>query len=143
MTKIGIITCANANQHGQCATTMCLSGIRTGTDQFAQYNESGGAELVGISRCSGCPTAVAPERILEGIRPLYQLGAEKVHLASCMMAICPFKNKYIKVIEAEYPEMEVVAGTHAPPPGYEEQFVEGMRVVMSQKKLTLGDLLKK
>lgn len=58
--------------------------------------------------------------------------AEKIHLSSCMVKICPFVNKYISAINAAYPDMEVTMGTDPFP----DQHRETMRKTMFKELLT-------
>jgi len=119
---------------------MCLKGINENEGEFERYKGIGGAELVGLVSCTGCPTAVAPEKILKNVRSLTFLGLDALHLSSCMMDLCPFKKKYQKVIEENFPELEIVHGTHAAPPEAEAMFVEGMKKMLTQPQVTMADL---
>ena len=140
MARIGILTCSNTRQNSACSSFMCLKGINENEGEFERYNDNGSAELVGIISCTGCPTAVAPEKILKNVKSLTFLGLDALHLPSCMMALCPFKKKYQKVIEESFPELEIVNGTHAAPPEVEEMFVEGMKRMLTQPQMTMADL---
>jgi predicted metal-binding protein len=141
MVKVGILTCANTTEHGTCASAGCLHALHESVEDFARYQEDGGAQLVGLSRCSGCPTALASERIHENVEPLVQMGAEIVHLSTCLLAACPYKNKYRTAIEEAFPQVEVVVGTHTPPPEELEQFKGAIRAILTQPKKTLGDFM--
>jgi predicted metal-binding protein len=96
---------------------MCLRDFQRGEGAFAWDEDPGGKELLGIISCAGCPTLAAPEKILHRIKPLADLGAQTIYLSSCMLALCPFKEKYKKLIEASFPGIAVVEGTHLPPEG--------------------------
>ena len=37
-----------------------------------------------------------------------------LHFSYCMTAVCSFIKKYQEVIEAAYPDIEIVHGTHKP-----------------------------
>lgn len=39
------------------------------------------------------------------------------------MALCPFKNKYIKLLGENFPEIEIIQGTHESPDGGPEWFL--------------------
>ena len=141
MIKVGILTCSNTNEHGKCAASACLQAVHATSDDFSCYKDQGGVQLVGLSRCSGCPTALAPERIQENVAPLVKMGAQAVHLSSCLFAVCPYKNKYKKAIEEAYPEVKVVMGTHTPPPEYLDLFKAAIKEILNQPKKTLGDYM--
>jgi predicted metal-binding protein len=111
--KVGIITCANVTQDMGCCSFMCLKELNSLTGPFEQYVEYGGAQLMGIISCAGCPTAAVPEKILSRVRALAELGCEVIHIDSCMEYVCPFKNKYKALIEENFPGVGVEIGTHA------------------------------
>jgi len=48
------------------------------------------------------------------IKSFIHYGANAVHLSYCMLVLCPFVKKYTKVIKEEFPEIELVLGTHEP-----------------------------
>lgn len=146
MTKIGILNCSNVTQELGCAATDCLRGMYRGEAAFAEHNNQGGAQLVGIVNCAGCPTAVAPEKILRKVRSLEAAGAETIHLSSCLMGVCPFKNKYIDLLKEHFPQLKVVGGTHgAPVPGMTPEIVQGaMQQALSMEKpsmVTVGKII--
>src|SRR4030043_756801 len=115
--RIGIVICSNSYHDMNCNSTMCLMDFQRGNSAFSQYNKSEGAELLGIISCAGCPTLAAPEKILHRIKPMVDLGVNAIHLSSCMLMLCPFKNKYKNLIEKTYPGLTVIEGTHFPPEG--------------------------
>lgn len=145
MTKVGIIRCRNLTQEMGCCSYMCLKELNRGAGHFARYAESGGAELMGIISCAGCPTAVVPERILSRVRALVDLGAEAVHLSSCLEYVCPFKNKYKFLIERDFPKVKVVVGTH----GYvrdketsQKMFREIIKSLLNQPRQSMTDVFR-
>ena len=140
MARIGILTCSNTRQNSACSSFMCLKGINENDGEFERYKENGGAELVGLISCTGCPTTVAPEKILKNVKSLTFLGIDALHLSSCMLALCPFKKKYQKVIEKNFPELEIVHGTHGATPETEEMFLEGVKRMLTQPQMTMADL---
>ncbi len=83
MKRIAILNCSNTMQELGCAACMCLENIHKTAGQFARYKADGGAQLVGIINCAGCPTAVAPEKLLNRVRPLAAIG---VDLSTCRRA---------------------------------------------------------
>jgi predicted metal-binding protein len=112
MKRIAILNCTNTTQDMGCSACMCLDNINKTAGGFARYKGDGGAQLVGIINCAGCPTSVAPEKLLNRVRSLTCLGVDAIHLSSCIMAVCPFKNKYLDVLRREFPGIEFVEGTH-------------------------------
>lgn len=144
MTKIGILTCANSTQGLGCSSYFCLQDVRTNGGTFAPYAENGGTELIGIISCSGCPTSLVPEKILSRVRSLAELGVEAIHMSSCMMALCPYKNKYKSLIQERFPEVNVVVGTHGSADNEQEivMFREGVKQLLTQPRQTMVDLIK-
>jgi hypothetical protein len=39
---------------------------------------------------------------------------DALHFSYCMTALCPFIEKYAKIIGEKYPDLQVVMGTHKP-----------------------------
>lgn len=115
MARIGIITCANMTNDLACSSAGCLEDSHAGKGKFTQYQERGGAQVIGIISCSGCPTLRAPEKILRRVRTLAASGVEAIHFAYCLERNCPFKNKYRQILQAEFPEIAFVSGTHEIP----------------------------
>ena len=110
MTRIGIINCGNLKNDLSCSSVLCFKDINAGAGTFKQYDED--FQVVGMVSCAGCPTAVGHEKILDKVNGLVSFGAEKIHLASCVMAIYPFKSKYEKIIKEHHPNIDIVMGTH-------------------------------
>ena len=109
--KIGIITCSNAVNDLDCCAAPCLRDICNRAGHFKDYPEN--ACLVGMLSCPGCPTSAYPEKIMRKVKSLAEFEVTAIHFSFCMVALCPFLNKYIKIIEAEYPHIKLVKGTHA------------------------------
>src|SRR6185369_7331842 len=116
MQRIGIITCSNITGDFACASRFCLADGHAGKGAFARYAEGGGAQIVGIINCAGCPTLLAPEKIIRRVRTLVAGGVDAIHFSNCLRDFCPFKSKYAAILQAEFPEVEFVHGTHEPPP---------------------------
>lgn len=132
MIRIAILCCDNIKNELNCAATGCLRSFNETKGMFEQYKEGMEAQLVGFSTCAGCPTLLAPEKIIKKIKPLVEISkAEKIHFSSCMVRICPFVNKYKSAINMVYPDVEVVMGTDA----VSDQYVETMKI-MFKKLLT-------
>ena len=145
MKKVGILTCANVVQDMGCCSFMCLKELNALTGPFARYSKYGGAQLVGIISCAGCPTAAVPEKILMRVRALAELGCEVIHISSCMEYACPFKNKYKTLIEENFPEVGVEVGTHAYVVDKETSkklFRKITRDILLQQRLSMTDMFK-
>lgn len=140
MKKVGILTCSNTTQDLGCSSFKCLESIYSNGGEFKQHEEHGGTQLAGIINCAGCPTAVSPEKLLERVRSLSVLGVEAIHLSACVMALCPFKNKYFKLLKKQFPEIEIIKGTHEAPEGEEEMFVGWAKQMLSSKPNPMADL---
>lgn len=144
MARIGLLTCSNTTQDVGCSSFLCLKDINAGEGKFKRYITNGGrAELVGIINCAGCPTAVAPEKLLGRVRSLTELGVDAIHLSACILALCPFKNKYLGMLRERFPGIEFVEGTHDEPPGVTaEMFVGSVKSMLTQPKQTMADVAK-
>ena len=140
MAKVGILTCSNTTQNAGCPSFMCMKGVNENGGEFARYKENGGAELMGIINCAGCPTAIAPDKLLGRVRSLAALGLDAIHLSSCIMSLCPFKNKYKKLLAEQFPEIQIVEGTHVEPPEVVQMFLEGMKGILTQPQHTMADM---
>ena len=62
-------------------------------------------------------------------------GADVIHMATCMVQICPFVAKYEKAILAENPNLTVVRGTHPEAP---QAIMEQMREHMLEQLTAPG-----
>ena len=62
-----------------------------------------------------------------------------IHLSSCVIAICPFRNKYLDVLRKEFPGIEFVEGTHGTSPQEAEQFRHLARHMLTAPKPNLPD----
>jgi len=113
MARIGILTCSNCTQELNCASAVCLGDMRKKKGFFDRYQDQE-VTLMGMISCAGCPTSTAPEKILRRVRALIDFKIDALHLSYCITALCPFMKKYIEVIKKEYPEIEIIEGTHKP-----------------------------
>ncbi|KHK00815.1 CGGC domain-containing protein [Desulfovibrio sp. TomC] len=125
MTDIGILTCSNTTQDVGCSTFGCLRAASEGTGHFAGYAD--GVRVVGVINCAGCPGRHAHDKILRRVGALAASGVTAIHLAACMVESCPFVGKYERTIQAAYPELAVVRGTHPQPPA---EFLERLQAQM-------------
>lgn len=114
MARIGILTCSNCTQETNCASVVCLGDMRKRKGFFERYKNEEKLDLVGIINCSGCPTLAAPEKILKRVASVASYKIDVLHFSFCVTALCPFSKKYQKIIQAEYPKLKIVLGTHKP-----------------------------
>jgi hypothetical protein len=69
---------------------------------------------------------------------------DAIHFAYCLESICPFKKKYLSVLQNEFPEMEFVHGSHEPLG--EEQAAEMGRFIhegLCNRPMTMADVAEK
>ncbi len=140
MRKVGILTCSNTTQDLGCSSFKCLEDVYRNGGEFKRHESQGGTQLAGIINCAGCPTIAAPEKLLERVRSLTVLGVEALHMSACMMALCPFKKKYITLLEKQFPNIEIVQGTHDAPEGEAEMFFDWAKQMLSHKPNPMADL---
>ncbi len=141
MTKVGILNCSNMTQEIGCSAFGCLDCVNKGTGAFERYED--GAELVGIINCAGCPTSRAPEKLLNRVRTLTEVGAEAIHFSACLLGFCPFKETYKKLIAEHFPNVAVVEGTHALPEGEAaEHMVDGMAALLRGHRTNMAEYIK-
>lgn len=114
MARIGILTCSNCVQETHCSSVVCFADMRKRRGFFNKYPKNEPLDLVGIISCSGCPTIIAPEKILRRVRAVAEFGIDALHFSYCMTALCPFISQYQKVIGDAYPNIELISGTHKP-----------------------------
>ena len=114
MTRIGILTCSNCTQDTNCASVACLGDMRKRRGFFERYADEDRLDLIGMINCAGCPTLAAPEKILKRVRALAGYRLDALHFSYCMTALCPFIARYDRIIRDNYPELEIVHGTHTP-----------------------------
>jgi len=142
MARIGIITCSNMTNDLACSSFGCLEDSHAGKGTFSRYAEQGGAQVVGIISCSGCPTLIAPAKIVRRVRTLVASSVDAIHFAYCLENICPFKKKYQSILQAEFPEIAFVNGTHEP---LDEERATAMGKFihegLCQKPLSMADVL--
>jgi len=114
MARIGIITCSNCTQDTNCASVVCLGDMRKRKGFFERYPQQEPLDLIGIINCAGCPTLAAPEKIMRRVRSVAEFRLDALHFSYCMTALCPFVARYEKTVRSEYPNLEIVLGTHQP-----------------------------
>ena len=141
MARIGIMTCSNITQDLGCPASVCLKAVRTKGGMFARYNDN--IDLMGIINCASCPGILGADKLVNRIRALVELNVDAIHFSSCMIDFCPSKEKYRKMINENYPDIDVVLGTHDPPEGITpEIFVKTVKEMFRQPKPSIIDLIK-
>ncbi|MFZ5648063.1 MAG: hypothetical protein ACOY30_10645 [Bacillota bacterium] len=64
---------------------------------------------------------------------------DAIHFSFCMTALCPFREKYVRVIREAYPDIRLVMGTHTPrDPG---EFQEEVKDLLCAGRMTMADLI--
>lgn len=143
MARIGILTCSNSTQDSNCASVVCLGDMRKRRGFFERYPEDESLDLIGIINCAGCPTVAVPEKILRRVRAVAEFRLDALHFSYCMTALCPFTKQYQKVIEEQYPDLEIVLGTHKPID--KKEFQRGVKELLCptiSKPQTMNDMVK-
>lgn len=138
MARIGIITCSNCAQETNCSSVVCLADMRKRKGRFDRYPKEDALELVGFVHCAGCPTSMAPRKILRRVRSLVDYRIEALHFSYCMTVLCPFLGKYEKEIREAYPDLEIVHGTHQP--GDTESFKRCVEEMLSPTVVVPQDM---
>jgi predicted metal-binding protein len=142
MARIGIITCSNMVNDLACSSIACLEDSHAGKGKFARYADAGGSQVVGIISCSGCPTLRAPEKIVRRVRTLAVSGVDAIHFSYCLEKNCPFKNKYRSILQAEFPEIEFVSGTHEVlDEGQAAEIDQFVKKALCQQNLSMADVI--
>lgn len=134
MSKIGILACESVTNEMNCVMIGCLGNLRGRQGSFKDYSEEEALDLVGIIHCGGCPTAVGTERIWQKVQALVDYGIDVLHLSSCLIQLCPFKDQFLSTIHEQYPDLKVVEGTH--PFQDEDAFKIGVNELLTQRVVT-------
>ena len=134
MAKVGILGCESVTRNMNCVMIGCLGNHRNREGTFKNYPEKDPLDLVGIIKCGGCPTAVGTEQIWQKVQALADYGIDALHLTSCLIQLCPFKDQFLSTIKKEYPDIKVVEGTHLFHD--EEAFKTGVQELLSQRVIT-------
>ena len=130
MARVGILTCSNSTQETNCASVVCLGDMRKRRGFFERYSKDEPLDLIGIINCAGCPTVAAPEKIIKKVRGLAEFRIDALHFSFCMTALCPFMKQYEKVVKKQYPDLEIVPGTHTPVD--QKKFQRGVKELLCQ-----------
>lgn len=140
MSRIGILTCSNATGELGCSASVCLRDLRKRAGEFARYPKDSPLALVGIISCPGCPTLTGPQKLLERVRALTEFRLDTIHLTYCLVALCPFKNKYIRALKENFPQTEIVCGTHESHLTH-HRFRDEVAGLFCQPRRTMTDLI--
>ena len=111
MKRVGILTCANASLKLSCCSASCKSDFKNRDGMFKSYSRDRDVELVSIASCPGCPTDVAPGSLLREVKALAKT-VQIIHFSSCIVALCPFKEKTMEPLKNKFPAIVFIAGTH-------------------------------
>jgi predicted metal-binding protein len=128
MARVGIITCSNCAHETNCSSVVCLADMRKRKGLFDCYPKEEPLDLVGLVHCAGCPTNVAPAKILKRIRSLINYKIDALHFSYCMTVLCPFLRKYENEIRNTYPDLNIIHGTHRP--GDTEEFQKAVKEML-------------
>jgi hypothetical protein len=85
---------------------------------------------------------VAADRVWQKVQALAGCGIEALHLTSCLVNLCPFKDEFVTVIQRDFPTIKVVEGTH--PFNDLKAVKEGVKELLSQRAAThqsMNDLI--
>lgn len=140
MARIGILTCSNATQELGCSSVSCLADFRKRRGMFSEYPEEEKLTLVGIINCPGCPTLVGADKLLQRIRALTEFRVDAIHFTYCIKSLCPFREKYKKALEDNFPNIKIIVGTHEEHITPEE-FRERVKRLFCHPRKTMVDLI--
>lgn len=111
--KVGIIIC---DRYKNCAGGKCFKAMQNREGAFDIYSKDEPLEIVGYTRCGGCPGGnieYTPEEMIKN-------GAEAIHFATGFVVgfpPCPYISQFKAFIENKY-NIKVVVGTHPIPEKY-------------------------
>lgn len=141
MSRIGILTCSNATGELGCSSVSCLRDLRKREGEFSRYTKAEPLDLVGIISCPGCPTVAGPVKLLQRIRGLTEFRVDAIHFSYCMLALCPFKEKYLSTLREHFPGIEIIEGTHSPHVT-RDTFRDEVRRLFGQTRRTMTDVIR-
>lgn len=142
MARIGILTCSNATQDLGCSSVVCLADLRKRKGFFAAYPQDEPLDLVGVINCPGCPTLAGYDKLLQRIRALTEFKVHAVHFSKCVKDLCPFREKYLRVLQEAFPQVQFVVGTHEEQ-GTPEDFRRLVQGLFAQPRQSMIDLILK
>ncbi len=141
MARVGILTCSYTADEIGCNAFSCFRDASGCGGQFAKHSDDDGAQVIGMIVCAGCPTAVGSSRIIERVRSLYEMGLDSLHIANCVVAVCPFKEEFIDTIKENFPNLDIVIGSHGPTNTERaERYKALSEKILSEQNRTLRDL---
>jgi len=114
-TKIGIVIC---DRYKDCAGGKCFRSMKNREGAFSIYGKEEELEIVGYTRCGGCPGGnieYSPEEMLKN-------GVDVIHFATGMLVgypPCHRIDHFKRFIQEKY-VINVVVGTHPIPEKYYE-----------------------
>lgn len=114
MKKIGIFCCSKVTNKLGCSSAQCLYDLKNRTGSFERYAGGMEVELAGLVNCPGCPTQIAPERLINQMENLAEFQVDAIYFSNCMNTFCVSRYGYQSLIRRNYPEIEVVLGTGNP-----------------------------
>jgi len=88
----------------------------------------------------GSRIVVGPAKLLQRIKALTEFKINAIHLSYCILALCPFKTKYIEAVEKNFPDISVISGTHEEHITYGE-FQNRVENLFCQPKKTMVDVI--
>lgn len=128
-------------QNVGCSAFGCLESARQRSGAFACHDEE--VVVAGIITCANCPTAIAPEKILNRFRTLTELGIDAIHFSSCVEALCPFKEKYADLVARHYPRIQLIRGSHDMPRNpTSDTIIAGLKNMLIHSRMTMVDASK-
>ncbi|MFW6194207.1 MAG: CGGC domain-containing protein [Halobacteriota archaeon] len=127
MKRIVIVACKKAREQHFCpGDAKCLVAMMRRVGEFERYKDED-ASIIAIVECGECPgTRVAGSLgLLKTQLVALNETPDVIHVASCVMALCAYKDDLINLIK-EKAGIEVVEGTHkyAKPKIFEPKHVE-------------------
>ncbi|MBL6977425.1 MAG: CGGC domain-containing protein [Desulfobacteraceae bacterium] len=134
MARVGILGCDITTKEMNCVMVGCFGNLRGREGSFKDYPADEPLDLVGVIHCGGCPTAVGSDRIWQKVQALVDYGIDSLHLNSCLIQLCPFKDVFLETIKRDYPDLKVVEGTH--PFHDPDEFKKGIKELVSQRVVT-------
>ena len=142
MARIGLLTCSNATQDLGCSSVVCLADLRKRKGFFANYPQDEPLTLVGLMNCPGCPTLAGFDKLLQRVRGLTEFKVQAIHLSNCIKYLCPFKDRYLGVLQENFPQVNFILGSHAEH-GTPEDFRQAVQQLFSQPRQSMIDLILK
>jgi len=117
--RVGILICANASLKLNCRSASCKSDFKNRDGMFKSYPTDRNVDLISIASCPGCPTDVAPGSLFKEVEALAKT-VQIIHFSSCIVALCPFKEKTMEPLKNKFPAIVFIAGTHGSIAGGDE-----------------------